>query len=266
MGLKHAHGGLLNPAKLARGMKPIIEKLGVEVREQTPVLRVTFGKTHRIETELGEIEAPDVVIGTNAYSQKIGIFKNRIFPLCAYVVATEPLSKAQRESIGWQQRQGLGDSRPNFNYMVQTKEGRIVIGGSDYAVYPNDGVTTGNNKSISQMIVEDLFALFPQLEGLKIDHAWGGPIGHSIDFVPSVGVMGDYRNIYYGAGYNEGVPEAQVAGRIITDLMAGEKTAFTSHYITNHKIPWAGPQCLRAAGFRIGFGLVTRFMGRSFYK
>jgi glycine/D-amino acid oxidase-like deaminating enzyme len=266
LGVKHAHGGFINPAKLARGLKPIVESLGVEVRERTPVLRVTFGKTHRIETELGETEAPDVVIGTNAYSHKIGIFKNRVFPICAYVIATEPLSKSQWESIGWQNRQGLGDVRPNFNYMVPTKDGRIVIGGSAYAVHPNDGLPTGNNKSIARKIEEDLFETFPQLEGLGIDHAWGGPIGHSIDFVPSVGVMGEHGNIYYGVGYNEGVPEANTAGRMITDLMAGEKNEFTSHYIVNRKIPWAGPQFVRSAGFRVAFGLTRRFMKTTFYK
>jgi glycine/D-amino acid oxidase-like deaminating enzyme len=266
MGLKHSHGGFINPAKLARGMKPVIETLGVEVRERTPVLRVDFGKIHRVETELGEIEAPAVVIGTNAYSHKIAVFKNRVFPLCAYVIATEPLSKSQQESIGWQNRQGLGDVRPLFNYMVPTKDGRIVIGGSDYRVYPNDGLTTGNNKSVVQKIKDDLFATFPQLEGLRIDHAWGGPIGHSIDFVPLVGVMGPYKNIYYGAGYNEGVPEANTAGRMIADLMAGEDNAFTSHYIVNRKVPWAGPQHLRAANFRLIKWFVRRFVHTTFYK
>ena len=40
--------------------------------------------------------------------------------------------------------------------------------------------------------------------------------------------MGDHGNIYYGVAYNgEGVVMAQTAGRIITDLMAGEKTEFS---------------------------------------
>ena len=53
-------------------------------------------------------------------------------------------------------------------------------------------------------------------------------------------------NIYYGVGYNEGVPSTQTGGRIIADLMAGEINEFTSHFIVNKKIPYAGPKVLRS--------------------
>ena len=62
---------------------------------------------------------------------------------------------------------------------------------------------------------------------------------------PSVGVMGDDENIYYGVGFSNGVPSSQTAGRIIADLMAGESNMFTNHYIVNKKIPYAGPTILR---------------------
>jgi glycine/D-amino acid oxidase-like deaminating enzyme len=266
MGLMHPNTAILNPAKLARGMKRVVEDLGVEIRERTPVIRVTAGKMHCVETELGESHAPAIVLGLNAYSHKIGFFKNRLFPINAYVIATEPLSEGQWASIGWQNRQGLADVRPMFDYLRPTVDGRIVIGGSDYAVYASDGLSTGNDKSIIQRIQEDLFATFPQLEGLGIEHAWGGSIGHSRDFVPSVGVMGEYENIYYGVGYNEGVPNAQTAGRMIADLMAGETNLFTTHYTVNHKLPWAGPGCLRPIAWRFARWYVERFVPVTFYK
>jgi hypothetical protein len=43
----------------------------------------------------------------------------------------------------------------------------------------------------------------------------------------------------------EGVPATQTAGRIIADLMAGESNEFTTHFIVNRKIPYAGPARLR---------------------
>jgi hypothetical protein len=44
----------------------------------------------------------------------------------------------------------------------------------------------------------------------------------------------------------EGCAESpQEAGRI-PDLMAGERNEFTTHYIVNRKIPYAGPRFLRA--------------------
>jgi len=245
-GLVMPRGAILNPAKLARGMKPVIERRGVEVRERTLVMRVTPGKLHRIETEMGEITAPTLVLGLNGYAPKLGFFEDRVMPLCSYVVATEPLSAAQWESIGWKKRRGIADMRLLFDYQRPTADGRIVIGGSDYPYYANDALSSGNNKPVIELLTEGLFTTFPQLEGLRIDHAWGGTMGFSLDFVPSVGVMGEHRNIYYGVAYNgEGVAFSQTAGRIIAELMAGESSPLTELFVVNHKLPYMGPRNLR---------------------
>jgi len=244
-GLKEPHGAILNPAKLARGMKRVVEEIGVEVRERTVVTRVSLGKINHVDTELGEIQAPILVIALNAYAHKLGFFKNRVFPVSVYQVATEPLSKAQWESIGWGNQQGLSDLSALFSYSAPTADGRIVMGGSDFVYYDFDSLSSGNDKTVTQRVIENLFTFFPQLEGLKIDHAWGGTTAYTLGRNPSVGVMGDYQNIYYGAGFNEGVPSTQTAGRIIADLMAGESNDFTNHFLVNRKIPYAGPKNLR---------------------
>jgi len=251
-GMKFPYGAMLNPAKLAREMKRVVESAGAEVRERTVTLRVTPGKVHRIETELGEISAPTLVLGLNGYSHKLGFFRNRLLPLCSYVIATEPLSEAQWESIGWQNRQGLSDQRVLFTYQRPTADGRIVIGGADYPYYANDALSSGNNKPIIELLTKDLFTTFPQLEGLRIDHAWGGTMGFTLDFVPSVGVMGEHKNIYYGVAYNgHGVVFGQTAGRLITELMAGESSELTDLFVVNHKMPYAGPSSLRIVFARL---------------
>ena len=244
-GLKEPHGAILNPAKLAREMKRVVEEVGVEVRERTVVTRIRPGQINHVDTELGEIHAPTLVIAMNAYAHKLGFFKNRVFPVSVYQVATKPLSRAQWESIGWGNRQGLSDLRTLFSYSAPTADGRIVMGGSDFVYYDHDALSSGNDKTVTHRVIENLFAFFPQLEGLQIDHAWGGTTAYTLGRNPSVGVIGDYQNIYYGAGFNEGVPSTQTAGRIIADLMAGESNDFTDHFMVNRKIPYAGPKNLR---------------------
>ena len=245
-GLKTKHGAILNPAKLARGMKKIVENMGVEIRERSVVTRVVPGKVHHVDTELGAVKAPAIVIATNAYSHKLGFFQNRLFPIYTYIIATEPLTSAQWDAIGWQNRQGLSDYRTLFNYMIPSIDGRIIIGGSDVKYYHNDAIAPGNNKTVSREILKDLVRWFPCLEGIKVDHAWGGPTAGTLDHTPSIGVMGDDNNIYYGVGYGEGVPSTQTGGKIIADLMAREKNEFTTHSVVNRKIPYAGPKVLRS--------------------
>jgi glycine/D-amino acid oxidase-like deaminating enzyme len=254
-GLNNPHGAILNPAKLVREMKRVVEEVGVEVRERTVVTRITPGKTNHIDTELGDIRAPILVIALNAYAHKLGFFKNRVFPISVFQVATEPLNNSQLESIGWGNRQGLSDMRTLFSYLVLTKDNRIVMGGSDFAYYDNDDLCSGNDKTFTHSITKDLFTSFPQLEGLGIDHAWGGTTTYTLNESPSVGVMGDHQNIYYGVGLSEGVPTTQTFGRIMADLMAGESNEFTNHFVVNQPISYAGPTVLRGK-----FGRITKWM------
>lgn len=244
-GLLKPFGAILNPAKLARGMKRVVEELDVEVREQTIVTRITPGKTIHVDTELGDIQAPDIVIATNAYSHKLGLFKNRVLPVGVFQIATEPLSNEQWESIGWQNRQGLSDERALYHYSRPTADGRIVTGGVSPQYYGNDLLTSGNDKFVTRLIEEDFFTFFPQLKGLKIEHAWGGTTALTLGNKSSIGVMGNNKNIYYGVGFYQGVPATQTAGRIIAELMAGEENDFTNHFVVNQNIPYAGPRVAR---------------------
>ena len=244
-GVSEPHGAILNPAKLARGMKHIVEQNDIEIFERTVVTRITPGKDHHIDTELGEIRAPILVLAVNAYAHKLGFFQNRVFPVNVYQIATEPLSKSQWESIGWRKRQGLSDERIMYSYSIPTADGRILMGGRDFSYYHNDALSSGNDKTVTKRVKENLFSFFPQLEGLRIEHAWGGTNAFTIGKVPTAGVMGVHKNIYYGFGISEGVPSTQTFGRIIADLMVGESNVFTNHFIVNRKLPYVGPRFLR---------------------
>ena len=67
---------------------------------------------------------------------RLGLFRNRVIPLCNYVVATEPLADAQLAAIGWAGRESLADMRVQFMYLRLTADNRIVFGGesSPYVV------------------------------------------------------------------------------------------------------------------------------------
>ncbi|MCP4142476.1 MAG: FAD-dependent oxidoreductase [Chloroflexi bacterium] len=257
-GINVPYGATLNPAKFVREMKRVVEEMGVEIRERTVVTRIRPGKINQIDTELGDIRAPILVLAVNAYANKLGFFKDRVFPVNVYQVVTEPLSEKEWESVGWQNRQGLSDMRMMYSYSNRTADGRILMGGIDYAYYDNDEISSGNDKFFTQQVKENFFSFFPQLEGISFEHSWGGANAFTIGKTPTAGVMGDHKNIYYGFGISEGVPTTQTFGRMIADLMAGESNQFTKHFIVNRKVPYVGPKYLR--GF---FGRGAKWMIRN---
>jgi glycine/D-amino acid oxidase-like deaminating enzyme len=200
-----------------------------------------------------------LVLGLNGYAPALGFFRDRVLPLCSYVIATEPLTAAQWQSIGWQRRQGIADMRVLFDYQRPTADGRIVIGGSDAPYFADDRLSSGNYKPAIETLTRSLFTTFPQLEGLRIDHAWGGTMGFTMDFTPSIGVLGDDKNIFYGVAYNgEGVAFSQTAGRIIAELMAGATSELTKLFVVNHQMPYLGPSSIRIVFERLYKWYLTR--------
>jgi glycine/D-amino acid oxidase-like deaminating enzyme len=259
-GLREPHHAILNPAKLARGMKQVIEKLGVEVFERSKVMRIEAGAPVRIITEFGELEASAAAITLNGYAPQIGLFRNRLIPLCNYVAATEPLSEAQRAAIGWNDRESLVDMRVQFMYLRLTADNRIVFGGESSPYFYDSSPSSGNYRPALAKLQRSLLVTFPQLEGVRFTHGWGGTMGITADFMPSVGAFEGTKNLFYAAGFNgEGVVITQLAGRILAQLMAGEESPLTHLPIVGRRMPYVGHEPLRYPALKIYEWVLERF-------
>ncbi len=100
--------GILNPAKLARGMKDLAEEAGVIIYEQSPVTGFSRQKHSgfTVQTESGQIRSRYLVFATNAYSVLFPELRSLQRPAFTHIVMTEPLTDDQMASIGWQCRAG----------------------------------------------------------------------------------------------------------------------------------------------------------------
>jgi glycine/D-amino acid oxidase-like deaminating enzyme len=251
-GLHDPNHAILNPAKLARGMKRVIEALGVEVFERSKVMRLEPGATVRIGTEFGELTAATAVVTLNGYAPQLGLFRDRVVPICNYVVATEPLSAAQRAAVGWSGREGLADMRVQFMYLRLTADDRIVFGGEMSPYFYDSSPSSGNYEPALAKLRRSLLTTFPQLEGIRFTHGWGGTMGFTMDFLPSVGALDGAKNLFYAVGFNgEGVVMTQLAGKIVAQLIAGEDTPLTRLPIVGRRPPYVGPEPLRYLGVKL---------------
>ena len=175
-----ARSGTLHPGKLVRELKRVAIELGVRVFENTPHVSNQYtGDVVRVKTPEASIDARKVLLATNAWAVGHKRIKTRVVAIRDRVVVTEPLSAEQMSQLGWQNRQGVYDTRTQLNYMRLTKDNRILFGGRLGYFYGNHTDPAADKESAPYVrLVEAFYSTFPQLASdVKFSHAWSGPIG-----------------------------------------------------------------------------------------
>lgn len=219
--------GQLNGAQFIRALRPVLIEQGVEIYEQTPVLKVKEGTEVVLTTPQGEVRAKAIVLATNGYTGKLGYFRKAVFPLHSHVFATAPLSEEQQAALGWHSAAAYADDVNRISYSSRTPEGHIVFGGGSNASYDyqfNNGTAYPHNINRAVKAMQQTMAGYlPKSQQLPIAHRWTGTLAISFRRNCSVGVMGENRNVYYGLGYSgHGVVMANLAGKVITDIYSGD--------------------------------------------
>ena len=86
---------LVDPARLAWGLRAACLSLGVRLYENTPVDRLRrSGAGVTLTTAHGQVRAAHVVLGTNAFPGLLRRMRPFTVPVYDYVLVTEPLSAA----------------------------------------------------------------------------------------------------------------------------------------------------------------------------
>ncbi|QIQ02405.1 NAD(P)/FAD-dependent oxidoreductase [Streptomyces liangshanensis] len=221
---------MLHPAKLVWGLKRAVTALGVRIYENTRGLELARTATGMaVRTPYGRVFARRVALGTNVFPSLVKRVRPYTVPVYDYALTTEPLTEAQLASVGWRNRQGLGDSANRFHYFRLTADHRILWGGYD-AVYPYGGrldADLDQRPETYLTLASHFFRCFPQLEGIRFSHAWGGAIDTCSRFSAFFGTAYDGR-VAYAAGYTGlGVGATRFGGEVMLDLLAGERTVRT---------------------------------------
>jgi glycine/D-amino acid oxidase-like deaminating enzyme len=247
----------LDPARLAFGLRRACLAAGVRIFEQTPVSRLTqeLGRPGGLllSTPSGQVSARRVALATGAFSPLLKRLRRYLIPVYDYVLMTEPLSAAQLASIGWDQRQGVGDSANQFHYYRLTRDNRILWGGYDAVYYYGSKITPAQDQRPATFgkLAEHFFQTFPQLEGLAFTHQWGGVIDTCSRFCAFFGTARAGR-VAYAAGYTGlGVGASRFGARVLLDLLSGAPTELTELELVRTKpIPFP-PEPVRSAGVQL---------------
>jgi len=179
-----------------------------------------------VSTADGAVAAERVVVATNAMRPpgRVGrSVRRRVIPVYDHVLMTEPLTSEQQASIGWDEWDGVDDADFQFHYSRRTADGRILWGGDD-ATYHFGGTVRAEHDlqdSTHTKLADSFFITFPQLEGLRFSHRWGGPIATTTRFTCAWGTEFGGR-LAWAAGYTGlGVAASRFGARVALDLVDG---------------------------------------------
>ena len=229
----------IQPAALAAGIAAAAERRGVEIYEATPVSSVEpagAGQAGAVaRTKFGDVHARSVLRCTEGYTAALPGLRRALLPMNSHMVVTEPLDGAAWQEIGWKACETLSDEAHAYMYAQRTADGRIALGGRGVpyrfaSAVDHLGMT---DPSTVAALTGVLRRLFPAAADAKISHAWCGVLGVPRDWCASV-TYHPASGMGWAGGYTgHGVAAANLAGRTLADLVAGERTPLTT-------LPWVG--------------------------
>jgi len=241
------HCATVDPARLARGLAGVVERLGVPIYEATPVTRIRPG---RADTTRGPVTAEVVVRATEGYSATLPGLRRSVLPLYSLMLATEPLPDSVWEKIGWSGGEAMAAGGHQFTYAQRTRDGRIALGGRGAPYHFGSRVEPGYDRDhrVHTRLEASLGQLLPPAAGARITHRWGGPLAVPRDWTASVGLDRSTGLAWAGGYVGDGVAAANLAGRTLADLVRGQDSDLTIlPWVQHRSRPWE-PEPLRWLG------------------
>lgn len=249
---------LVEPARLAWGLRRACLDAGVEVCEQSRVTGLArdgagVRLTVRGADGPGAVRAGRVALATNAFPPLLRRLRLMSVPVYDHVLMTEPLSPAQKAAIGWEGRQGVGDGANLFHYYRLTRDDRILWGGYDAVYHWGSRIDAAleQRERTHGVLAEHFFATFPQLEGLRFTHRWGGVIDTCTRFAAFYGTAVSGR-VGYALGYTGlGVGASRFGAQVVLDLLEGADTERTRlRMVREQPLPFP-PEPARSVGINL---------------
>jgi gamma-glutamylputrescine oxidase len=219
------HGGTLDmgsghihPLRFALGLARTAKAAGVRIFEGSKVLGLTHGATVAITTGSATVKASHVVMGCNGYLGALeGSVAKKVMPINNFIAATEPLDDDTAKGL-IRYNHAVADSKFVINYFRLSDDNRMLFGGGESYGYrfPDD---------IAATVRRPMSAIYPQLADVKIDYAWGGTLGITMNRMPHFARLAG--NVLTASGYSgHGVAMATLGGKLAAQAIAGQAEKF----------------------------------------
>ncbi len=194
------HGGMvfpdhcsLDPAKYHQGLLRLAIDRGCRVVSNCEALGIERNaRGFNVTTGKGVVRAKKVVVATSGYTGQVSAWqRRRIIPIGSYMLATEAIEAERMRKLIPRDRV-FSDSRKLVTYFRRTPDARRLLFGGRVSVFESDPAKT------APALRQEMLRIFPQLEQVKLSHAWMGFVGFSFDYLPH---LGEQDGLFYAMGY-----------------------------------------------------------------
>ena len=212
-------------------LKQSLQKLGVNIYEETPVEQVT---STGVKTAHNFITAKNIVICTDRFLPDLHIAETEVYHAQTFLAVSKPLSQENVTRLFPDGPMMVWDTDLIYQYFRIVEGNRLLLGAASLLyTYARDEAKSTD--IILRKMKKYLMKKFPMLT-VEFEYVWPGLIGVSKDFLPIAGKHADMENVCF-AGAGAGLPWACALGEYIADKILKNRDDFDTVFAPNRKFP-----------------------------
>ncbi|MBJ7552355.1 NAD(P)/FAD-dependent oxidoreductase [Marinomonas ostreistagni] len=190
-GIRTEGGAMIQPAAFIRmSAKGLSER--VQLFENSPAIELHRGQSsHTVKTPSGKVETKNIILAVNGHIQSFGFFPKQLLHVFTYASITSPLTSSELKRLGGTSDWGILPADP----MGTTVRKISNFSGSGDRIIIRNLATLNQNleapstdlKRAAAMQDHSFQERFPMLNGVEMEHRWGGRLCLSLNSVSAFG-------------------------------------------------------------------------------
>lgn len=218
---------------------------------------VRTGSDWVVKTQVAQVTTPRVILTVNGHLESFGFEKGRLMQLFLYAVMTPELDADALARLGGASRWGITPSDPMGTTMRRIDSGQggnRIVTRTCATLLPNTRPSAREMARAARVMQRKFDQRFPQLAGMKMEHAWAGHLCLSLNGVSVTRQLDD--GVYSGCVQNGlGTARGTLTGIAAAELATGEMSDISCHFSAEARPKPLPPQPFQ----QIGANAVLRF-------
>ncbi len=249
---------ILQPARLARGLRRWLIEHAVLVFEGSRMTRLRSDRHVRVMTARGEVVADSAILAVNAWAMAFPqVRRHMLLTASDNVVLPIPTDTIDRFAAAGV---GVSDSGRLLNYWRTTVDGHLLFGKGGLAVgYGAVAADTLFAAQVNDAVLRDRAqGLFPDIPYKPVS-SWRAPVEYSLSSLPFFVPLEGHPRVHLAAGYSgDGVGPSRLGAKILASLALGTDDEWSASPLTRAPTRRLPPEPVRFIGGQVVAGALKR--------